>query len=279
MRLNVKNPKKIIDQLKKTNTPFKLFQTMFTMKIETGNVIYFASAENTGISKPELSFISMVKRNAEKLNNIPDAIDRDGIIYIQRGNYLKNGTLKNCWEIDLTGAYWEFANKNKYLNEKIYQKGLTVKKKIRLIALGVLAKRTALIEFDGQKYLPIDFINSEKTKNIFFHVSAETDLLMRKLIILANKDFLFYWCDAIFVKTFETAELICNYLNDENVKHKVLEIAKLKKSNTQITTWDESHIKENNPDGKRVFNFKKSTFANDLQKIKSKNKILSNEQD
>lgn len=275
MRITVKNPKAIINQLKKQKKPFKLFQTMFTMKIETNNITYYSVANEMGLKRPELSFISMVKRFADKLTNIPDAIDRDNIYYIQPGSFLKNGTIKNCFEIDLTGAYWEFAKKNNYLNDKIHERGLTVRKKVRLIALGNLAKRTALIEFNGDKYLPIEFLNSKKTENVFFHVSAETDLLMRKLIVLSNNDFLFYWCDAIFLKTEEAAKRIIEYLEEENVKHKMIKIDKLIKTKTQITTFDEAHIKESNPDGKRVFNFKKTTFQKDLQRIKQ----LASEQD
>ncbi len=269
MKIHIRNPHEILNFLIKNKIPYLLEQTMFTKTIYAkGNEYYFVS-NDSGIKKHELGFIGLVKKHCEKLN-VSINVDRSKINYIQPDiNFKQSYKIKNKWEIDLTGAYWEFCNSQGWLTQSLYERGLEVKKKVRLIAMGNLAKRTAIIKFDGTKHEPIKFERSLGTENIFFYVSQLTDLLMRKLIVLAGEDFLFYWCDAIFVDSEEAKDKIVKYLNEELIKHKVIFINSIFRDKHRIETIDEAHInlkidpktgKEKNPLGKRVFNFRKNNL-------------------
>lgn len=260
-KLGIKNITQIMNYLYSINKPFELEQTMFTKKIIPLDANYYYSFmdNSSGIKPNELGFIGLVKKHCEKIN-FPLIVDRTVINYIKPSFTDPVYKLKGGYEIDLTGAYWEFCYKEGCLTENLYKRGLEVRKKVRLIALGNLAKRLARLRYDGFKYLPIVFESSYKTENIFFHVSQLTDLLMSKLIVLAERDFLFYWCDAIFVKTPQARARIENYLISENIKYKALELIKVHRQQSKIEVWDEKHKTETNPEGRRVFNFKKNNL-------------------
>ncbi len=273
-KIPVYNPKEIIFNFKRKGVPYTLEQTMFTIKINSKFGEMNFVLKNNLIRPTDLGFIGLVKRYCES-KNFSINVDRKKIEYIHDGKLKKSYALKDeLFEIDLTGAFWEFAYEKKRISKDIYERGLDVPKKVRLIALGNLAKRTLNLEFDGEKYINHFYTRSVLTESIFFEAAYLTDLLMRKLIILSNKSFLFYWVDAIFVQGKEAMQEIVNFLNDENVKHKVLPLRKIIKKENCINVWDDKHInlkrddlgKIINEEGKRTFNFHKRDFINVIKK-------------
>lgn len=243
------HPKLFIRELIEEKTPFQLLQTMFTKKIKTENETYFYSDNTSGIKKAGLAFITAVKRYFEK-NPVNVQIDRNKIRYIHLP-FTKNYTKRHIYEIDLNSAYWEFCYKAGFIDAELYEKGKKVDKKVRLMALGNLAKRTAIINFDGENFSDVVFQNSEQTENIFFYVSYLTDLTMHRLSALAGNDFLAFWCDAIFVKNEATKNKLCAYLESEEIPYKVLLIDKIKKKDNLLTVWDGGE--------KRYFYFRKKS--------------------
>jgi hypothetical protein len=125
-----------------------------------------------------------------------------------------------------------------------------VSKMGKLIALGNLAKTFKVFSFDGKKYSNPELIRSYKTENIFFKCSLEVDAIMKQLISVAGKNYLFYWVDAIFVRGVETVDLICEYLTNEiGLDFKIVPIKKLIKTPYYIKLWDELNV---NKDGDLV---------------------------
>ncbi len=273
-KIRVKNPNEILAWLKKKCVPFFLEQTMFTKKIDSRFGKMEFVNKDTEIKPFELSFIGLVKKYCEA-NPKYISVDRKTINYIFDGKMKQSYHYKEkVFEIDLTGAYWNFAFNEGHISEEVYKRGLEVRKTIRLIALGNLAKRTLELRFDGEKYMPAYFRPSILTQDVFFHVSYLTDLLMRKLIVIANKDFLFYWVDAIFVQGERARDEVINYLESEQIKYKLIEIKDVIKTKNKIVTIDDEHINLDlnehgqikNEKGERTFNFKKSNFIDLIKK-------------
>lgn len=255
MAFQVKNPHKIIEGLKKKNLPFVLEQTMFSKKIIFEGGIFRWNAK-TNLTGAELNFIKQVKEYVNK--NPPSiSIDRSKILYLKQGK-IKNGALsKELFEIDLKSAYWELAYKFKYISTELYLKGLDVRKKVRLMALGNLAKNTMIFEYNGIEFEKPTRRNSVLTENVFFKVSFETDLIMKNLIMLSGNNFLFYWVDAIFIKSEKTKSNLIEYLKDNKINFKVIKLNKLIKKKNELFAYDDTHKTINNPEGKRKFIFQK----------------------
>lgn len=241
-KLKLRNPKDFIRRLKANKQPFKIVSTVLTKTIITDTNEYFYSAK-TGLKNAELNLIKTVKEYVVK-NNITAKCNRKHIQYINKG-LLKNGTYtKDLYEIDLKSAYWNFALKNGFISKEIYERGNNTKmisKKARLIALGNLAKRKTYIEFDGENFIKAEFESSTETENVFFKVSQQTDLIMNKCKLIAGSNYLFYWCDAIFVNSKAAKDQIEQFLNINKVMFKTIPINKILKTRAYIRVWDDEH--------------------------------------
>jgi len=244
MKLKLGNPKDFIRQLKRDQELFTIISTTFTKTIITESNEYYYNA-NSGLKMGELALIKAVKDYVIK-NNIKTKCNRSKIQYIDKST-IKNGTYKkNLYEIDLKSAYWNFAYKNKFISKEIFERGnnkRNISKKARLISLGNLAKRRAFIEFDGFEFSKVIFESSDNTENIFFKVSRQVDMIMNQLKVIADKNYLFYWVDAIFVNSEKAKNEIEEFLKAENIEFKTILINKILKTQGYIKVWDELHDK------------------------------------
>lgn len=282
-----------IDDLKRSKIPFIMYSTTFTKTIYVDNRTYYYTA-NGKLKQRELNLIRIVKAYAES-QNFKINVDRSKINYIKVNNFKSGVYKKDIYEIDLNAAYWRLAYKYGYITKDIYYKGLNlndkgelikpvynsygnisnyVSKMSRLIALGNLAKSKTIFKYDGEKYHAPEKEYSTLTENVFFKVSSETDAIMKILSIIAGKDYLFYWVDAIFVKSKEAMENICDYLTNElEFEFKVMKIHKLKKANSYIMLWDKKNIDKDGNMIPRPYVFA-STPAKQLNELLDINKNL-----
>lgn len=239
---------KTIQDLKRNKQQFTIEKTRSTTTLKYSNLVIKNNLGNF-IKKNELGFINKVlkycQKNEQKIN-----VERSQISYIKQGKLKLNRVYTSkIYEIDLNSAYWNFAYKSNYINKDIYQQGLKVSKMARLISLGNLAKTTTVLSFDGTNYKHCGVIKSEKTENIFFSVSKQTDDIMQMLRVIAGNNFMFFWVDAIFFQSDITKNDIIEYLNDLNIPYKIKVINKVKLEPYLIKVWDDKKL--------RLFNFKK----------------------
>jgi len=267
-RINVININSIINQLKRDKKPFEIRQTLYTKNVTTKDTI-FSHMSGSGLKMHELGFISRVKKHCDLIpkNTIPD-IDTQTIAYISQGSIQDGDTHRHIYEVDLNAAFWEFAYKRLYIDESLYYQGIDkVSKKARLISLGNLAKRTAIMKFDGKEFDRVQFEKSD-TEGIFFDVSKMTADTMSNLQYMLGDDFLFYWCDAVFVKGAKALKRIKEYLECETLPYKVLNIETLEKQEHRIIVTEP--IK-----GQRIFTFNKPIKKQPVYAKKSKIQVLS----
>lgn len=166
------------------------------------------------LSVQSLGFITQVKKHAEKTAIDRQPFESKDINYYKISSQEREGVYYDVCEVDVNGAYWEIAKRLGYIDEKIYQKGLTVDKKTRLIALGAMATVKRCIQYTYDKgankynyeYLG-DRVN-ETTRSYFFHIAKTLDVLMNQFIQEngANGIYL-YWVDAFFVDTYRAREI------------------------------------------------------------------------
>jgi hypothetical protein len=237
--------KRMINSLKINNESFNLFKTTFTTKL-IWNDTEFKETKNGFIPKNELFFINMVKQHVLK-NSAGVYCNRSKIKYVKEGKIKKSvNYTKDLYEIDLNSAYWNFAFKSKFIDEKLYLRGRKVSKMTRLVSLGNLAKRTQVLNFNGKEYKLLETLKSPETEGVFFSVSLQTDEVMRMLETIADTCFLFYWVDAIFFQGKKKKTEIENYLKSQNIEFKVKKINKIFKNKLGIQVFDKKGIRNFN---------------------------------
>lgn len=155
----------------------------------------------------ELNFIKAVKRNIID-NGIYELYkhlyrskaSQNRIKYYLHSPKLKPGAVfTNCFNVDLDSAYWETAYKYNLLSDKIYQEGLTVRKQVRLTAIGSLAKKTRRYSFDGTRQIKLEPKRSEQTEMLWSLICDHVGKLLCSVAKECGKDFLFFWVDGIYV--------------------------------------------------------------------------------
>lgn len=226
-----------IDSLKENNKPHEIHKTSLTTVLIYKNLT-FKETQGGLIKNKELFFIQKVKKYINE-NTLGVYCDRSKIKYIKEGKIRKHRWYSSqLYEIDLNAAYWNFARKFNYINESLFLQGKKVSKLTRLVSLGNLAKTTTILKFNGENYEFIGQTRSEETEGVFFSVSLATDQTMNMLRTIADKNFLFYWVDAIFLKTEKSKKEVCEYLKSQNIDFKIKKIDKILKDDININVVD-----------------------------------------
>jgi len=108
--------------------------------------------------------------------------------------------------IDITVAYWRSAYNQGYLSKSLYEKGLTVDKRVRLACLGTFAKTVSVINFDGEnEYFGNDI--KPKFEHVFFNAANLIYKCMNACRKAVKDDFIFYWTDCVYVKNKEAVDI------------------------------------------------------------------------
>lgn len=212
-------------------------------RIEQGgkNVMTFSSGE---VPPKKIWFLGLVKKEVVKsapyMENEPflRSLGSENISYIMDSGRIP-GTYTGITEIDLNGAYWTAAYQLGYITEKTYRRAfsvdergeLLIKKKVRLIALGALAKRVTVRDYipDEKEYKYKGTEYDAHCGGVFFHCAKLIGDIMKKCVDVIHakgfedNPFLFYWFDAIFVKS-EYAPIVQHFFNEHNFESKLIEL-------------------------------------------------------
>lgn len=103
-------------------------------------------------------------------------------------------------ELDLSSAYLSAAYKIGAIDKPTHDRLSRVSKASRLMALGSLATKASVHEYADWKKVSTENKYDKETGEVWRRIVAEVDLTMKKLAEDAGQEFLYYWCDAIFVK-------------------------------------------------------------------------------
>lgn len=163
-----------------------------------------------------LAFIKKVKtcvQKSEAFHENKEYIKRltsQDVKYIL-DNSGKSGYFEDCAELDINGAYWVCAYQLGYITKDVYLEGVAVKKDgrlkipkmVRLIALGALARKRTVREYDtGKKayeYKGLEY--DSELGGVFFHVAKRVgDIMLQCVEEMGQSAFLLFWVDAFIVE-------------------------------------------------------------------------------
>lgn len=221
----------LLKTLIKRNTPHTIIRTRNTTRIKTelpnGEPIQYLISDSP-LSFQDLGFINQVKRAATKSSIAPEGNTAKNVSYF-RFKPLAEGVHRDVVEIDVNAAYWEIAHRRGIIPRKVYEKGKTVSKRVRLVALGAMATQKRQWEYDPEKgkYIqhPVKF--DEKLRSYFFDIAKDLDLTMER--VGAYDDVLFYWVDAFFLKR-SLAEKVKQSINAAGLACKTIELDRIEVS-------------------------------------------------
>ncbi len=205
-----------LESLVKDRASFIVHKTSFTRKIKEGGLTTIFNKEGDSDFNV-LSLINMVKEDAKNyLKNVgvPD-FDKEDIFW---SSLTEKPPLTLVTKVDIRGAYWEFALKNKIISKetneylKIHFDKNEKLKQARLKALGSLATRKEIINYiNGEIIEPENFEDkyevNEETRKLYIYICKGIDSLMREIAYGIPGAFFYYW-DCIFTDHNTTKEVV-----------------------------------------------------------------------
>lgn len=234
-----------------------------TIKLNGGGTFFF-STSGEKIEAKYLSFITKVKREIISNSKFDKEKEPKYIKFspVFSGNFFE----KDVTEIDINGAYWFTAFDMGLISESTYNEGLSVPKKIRLMAFGSCATVKEVWKFvEGEgEYIGIEF--SEQGRRAFFEVAQRVDNVMKFVFESLMGFALFYWVDAIFVKT-EFKDYAVSIINSFGYETKIVNIAWCRgcavKNTIEAMTYKEGEV---------FFEFERKIYFKKKKKNDKKNR-------
>lgn len=197
-----KQAREIIRRLKKSKSPFTFEIQNDTWKIKTNESVVSTQFSNYSID--DINFIRMLKeyiiKNGTHLQH-KKKHRKQKPVYYQYSDKLESGMhFEDIVNIDINSAYWETANKLNLMSRELYLKGLQLKKQTRLAAIGSLARKKIVYQYDGTKDSFVTEIRNEETEFLWDVISGIVGDLLIKAANISGNDFLFFWVDGIYIK-------------------------------------------------------------------------------
>lgn len=182
------------------NGKFQLKVTSSSFTVSS-NIIEIRYSE-TKFRQKQLWFFREFSRNVRILQEITD---KKPLFFQFNEKLIKNSA--DCWEVDLTAAYWQSAFLNGIIDRRLYEQGLKVDKLTRLAAIGSLIKKEDLFLLENNN---LEKIACGYVHPFFFStwqtIVGHVDDTMRAAVSEIGSDFLFFWVDAVFVANLPAAE-------------------------------------------------------------------------
>lgn len=206
----------------KNNVPFLYEMQNETLTIKSSAGSYTTKTREYSID--EINFIKEVKgyiiKNElySKLRHMYNP-DKKVLYFAYHQNLKPRDVIDNCVNIDIESAYWNAAYNFGLLSNDIYTRGFQHRKQVRLSAIGSLAKKKRVYEYDGIKQR---LVNIQKNENTFFIWDLICDYIgtvMTDLKYRCGDDFIFFWVDGIYVKK-KAQKKVEAILNKRKFKYK-----------------------------------------------------------
>lgn len=110
------------------------------------------------------------------------------------------GRAARAVELDLSSAYLSAAYKIGAISPQVKDRLSKVSKHSRLMTLGCLASRATVQEYVAWAKVSTAAKYDVETGEVWTRIVAEVDRTMQELAKSAGRQFLYYWCDAVFVE-------------------------------------------------------------------------------
>lgn len=198
-----------VKAFKRHNSPFRHIIGKNTEELHFGKdfrkVIAFVPKQ---LDPKELAFVKQVKKFVAETGKPQKNIST--VKYFSRANIPDRTTYNDCMEMDINKAYWVIALQKGYINEYLFDKGLTFRKGIRLIAFGNIASVKEVWEHRQGEMIELEPISNPVTRSYYFDVCSHLDDIMNNALNTDTDHLIFYWVDAFFCKNKTDFHHQCN---------------------------------------------------------------------
>lgn len=180
---------------------YKKIQTSGSVRYESETVSLNFGTRYVG---PGLMLLIGKIRSEVQKNYAEDAISP----VLASPEYFKLGEIGRksaAIEVDISKAYLTAAFKLGAICQRTYDKLNTCAKSTRLMVLGSLATKRVVSQYANGVKTSSEIEQNPNMLQVWKWIVAEVDSTMREVAKSLGKGFLYYWCDAAFVKASHVA--------------------------------------------------------------------------
>jgi len=214
--------------LKQNKMPFEMITSGSTIKIKSnlGKALFL----NSKLDFKDLLFIKNVyshikdKYQYGQLEHLNTELTTKDVNYVgvNKDNIGKN--FKKIIELDIKSAYWNIAYQMGIIDKELYEKGLLVRKEIRLVSLGTLARQECKVNFDGEVF-SLPELEQRETAFIFYSICKKVDEIILKCVDILRDDYIFFWVDAVYFKdSIESVKKVSEIIRLNNLNYNMNEV-------------------------------------------------------
>lgn len=265
------NVKAYIEFIRTSGFPFSMTVSNYTTEIKSE----VSSRKFVQSMRSNQMFAAYAKIKGDVKGKPLPSVDKGSLNYYGH-SFLENRHYENVLNIDLKSAYATALYNEGILSEATNTYLSKIPKLDRLAAVGMLASRKVLFNYDENGNL----VNFQKivapTENFFYFAVQRVENIMNDIRLILKDDYLFSWVDGIYFdeKTDSLPE-IHNYLSEKNYPYTIERLLNFDVKITPSQTVKIQYIK----DGKeKFFNIpaKPNGFARDIVSYLLTNKTKSN---
>jgi hypothetical protein len=218
-KMSSKTINRIITNNIKLGLPFTVSLSNFTAKIDTPFEKYSFIKKGRGNN-----FFAAYNKIVKNIKPFKKSVDIDFIKYYNTGFIRDKMYFNKIYQVDITNCYPSILYNEELIDIETYNYIQTLDKKDKLAAIGMMAKRHNVFNFDNGKIISFK-VESSNYSDYFFYCVQRTFEIINETKQIINEDYLFSWVDAIYFSSFDNISKIQNYLKRNfNLKSKVLEL-------------------------------------------------------
>jgi hypothetical protein len=151
------------------------------------------------------------------LQPLPKNVDVKYIKYYQTNFRYTNIYADHIYQIDIKSCYSNILFNNGLISIATNEYITEMSKENRLAAIGMLASKKNVFEFDDNGKCINHSIDKSKLSDYFFFCVQETYLIMDECKRILGDDFLFIWVDAIYINgNMEKANEVVKYFKEQH---------------------------------------------------------------
>ena len=198
---------------------FTRTRTTGTAKYQTKKEQILVLPGTNELAGASARFVGSIKKHF-KSSKLPERISDERPFYEYFVPISTYTELTDVCEVDINGAYWESAYELGYITKDLYKSAESVSKKARLIALGVLGKKTAVSVFEPP-YSEIETTEHYERERVFWdNIVWNLGETIRDVTSRYKPHIFGIWFDAIFC-TKSSANNIRRYLQRRGYETKI----------------------------------------------------------
>lgn len=212
----------LLDKLNTDKDSYEMSLSNYTCLIDTKDIVYHFLKH---MRKPAVfSIYNELKRYLDTcLDTSIEHIDRDNMRYYSAHLFGKPIYKHKAYNIDINAAYPTCLLINKLIDEKLFNRLMTLNKDERLTSIGMMASRKRIFKvIKGKVFAYIDE-ESHYSKYFFYCVKTITDIIWR-CEIASGMSFIFSWVDGLYTTDKKHAELCRKVIAEAGYKSTVSEI-------------------------------------------------------